>query len=80
MALSVCSMFSSDWGIGITGYATPVPESGNKVYAYFAIARKGNIIAADKIAAGTEDPFRVQHCFTKELLSRLDSLMRAHNG
>src|SRR5436190_21131457 len=31
MALHVCQLYSSDWGIGITGYASPVPESGNKV-------------------------------------------------
>src|SRR4051812_38795900 len=27
MALHVCELFSSNWGIGITGYASPVPES-----------------------------------------------------
>ena len=41
MAISVCKLFTSDWGIAITGYSTPVPESDNKLFAYFAIAFQG---------------------------------------
>src|SRR3982751_949315 len=32
MAKSVADHFQSDWGIGVTGYSTPVPESKNKLY------------------------------------------------
>ena len=39
MAKSVCRLFVSDWGIGITGYASPAPESNGEVFAYFAIAQ-----------------------------------------
>lgn len=39
MARSVCRLFTSDWGIGITGYTTPAPESDGEVFAYFAIAQ-----------------------------------------
>src|SRR4051794_16363752 len=41
MALGVCRLFSTDWGIAITGYATPVPESDFKLFAYFSICFRG---------------------------------------
>ena len=49
MALNVCKMFHSTYGIGITGYDTPVPESGNKVHAYYAIAKNGEIKLCKKM-------------------------------
>lgn len=49
MALNVCKMFHSTYGIGITGYDTPVPESGNQVYAYYAIAKNGEIMVCKKM-------------------------------
>jgi nicotinamide-nucleotide amidase len=60
MALGVCSLFRSDWGIGITGYATPVPESGNEVFAWCAIAFKGEIMAQEKIVPAASGFFPVQ--------------------
>lgn len=36
MALQVTKSFNTDWGIAITGYATPVPESEFKIFAYFS--------------------------------------------
>ena len=32
MAIGVIHMFKSSWGIGITGYASPVPESGGALF------------------------------------------------
>ncbi|MFY1045779.1 CinA family protein [Chryseobacterium sp. GP-SGM7] len=49
MALEVAEIFSSDWSIGITGYATTLQESGNKLFAYFAISHKGNIILSERL-------------------------------
>ena len=49
MALNVCSLFSSDWGMGITGYASPVPESENKLFAWYAIAHQDSIVVSKKI-------------------------------
>ncbi|QEC42019.1 PncC family amidohydrolase [Pseudobacter ginsenosidimutans] len=45
MALGVSALFGSHWGIGITGYASPVPESGNRLFAYFAIAFRKKVLA-----------------------------------
>src|ERR1044071_6003051 len=43
MAKGVCRLFETDWGISVTGYATAVPESDFKLFAYFSIC-KGNEI------------------------------------
>src|SRR5437764_13461306 len=44
MAVGVCSLFSSDWGIAVTGYATIDPEvKMEQPFAHFAIAHKGKI-------------------------------------
>ncbi|WP_426478080.1 CinA family protein [Chryseobacterium sp. CBSDS_008] len=49
MALEVASLYKTDWSIGITGYAAAVKESKGKVYAYFAIAYKGNIVLSERL-------------------------------
>ncbi len=47
MALSVAKLFTSDWGIGITGYATSVPESGDRLFAFVSITC-GNEVKVSK--------------------------------
>jgi len=49
MALNVAEIFKTDWSIGVTGYATPVPESRQKLYAHFAIVYKGKVILSEKL-------------------------------
>ena len=72
MAMEVCNLFSSHWGLSITGYATPVPESGNKVFAFYAIAKNGNVVKEGKLnAAKDKDPFLVQQYYITKLLDNL---------
>lgn len=55
MALEVAIKFCSTMGVGITGYAKPVPEVGvNAAFAYVAISNNGKIQAVKKIN-GTKD-------------------------
>lgn len=75
MALQVCSLFSSDWGVAVTGYATAVPESGNKVFAYFAIAQNGKIKAKGLLHSKAEGTEEVQENFTAAILHHLLDLM-----
>ncbi|MEA1851349.1 MULTISPECIES: CinA family protein [unclassified Chryseobacterium] len=49
MALNVSKIFKSDWSIAVTGYATPVPESKQKLFAYFAIVYKGEVLLSEKL-------------------------------
>jgi PncC family amidohydrolase len=75
MALHVCQLYSSDWGIGITGYASPVPESGNKVFAFFAITYRGTIKSSGKINPRKKDPPELQWVYTDKLLRKMLSLL-----
>lgn len=49
MAVGVCNLFHTDWGIAVTGYATAVPESENKLFAYYAICFRENIVVTERI-------------------------------
>lgn len=78
MAQNVCKLFSSDWGIGITGFATPVPESGKKMFAWFAIVHQGNLVASEKIEPSRKTPFDVQLEFCHLTLKKLNELLSAN--
>ncbi len=68
MAFNVCELFNSDWGIGVTGYVTPVPESGNKLFAFYAIVHNKNIIAKGKLSPRKEKPFTIQLHYAKKII------------
>ena len=71
MALHVCELFNSQWGIGVTGFATPVPESGNKVFAYYAIAHNKKIIAKGKLSPRNIPPPEIQLFYANRILEAL---------
>jgi len=79
MAIAVCNLFCSDWGVAVTGYATPVPESGNKVFAYYAIALRGKPVTADRIDTNIDQPFQVQRFFTRQLLEKIEAFLQVHH-
>lgn len=49
MALNVTELFSTDWGISVTGYATPVKESDQKIFAHFSFAYKNEVVLSKKL-------------------------------
>lgn len=71
MALNICTVFTSDWGIAVTGYATPVPESDNQRFAYFAIAFRGEIKLSQKIDTSEEDAIKVQLEYVNKIADEL---------
>jgi PncC family amidohydrolase len=71
MAKNVCVKFRSHWGIAVTGYATPVPESSGKIFAWFAITRMDKVITASKIDGSPGTTLEVQLAFTKKILAHL---------
>jgi len=77
MALNCCQLFNSDWGIGITGYASAVPEADNKVFAHYAIAHKGEVVIDEKITPPEDVPLNVQIYYVKEILGKLRDHLRA---
>jgi nicotinamide-nucleotide amidase len=49
MAKNVCGLFLSDYGMGVTGYASLVAEQEiNSLFAYVSIARKDKVKLAKK--------------------------------
>jgi nicotinamide-nucleotide amidase len=76
MALQVCILFNSQWGISITGYASKVPESNNELFAFYAIAYAGKIIQSEKIEPPDGEPVQIQSFYTKELLRKLEVLLK----
>ena len=49
MASNIAKSFETDWGIAVTGYATPVEESNFRLYAYFSFSHKNNIVLTRKL-------------------------------
>jgi PncC family amidohydrolase len=77
MALQVCELFLSQWGIAVTGYAVPVPESGNKIFAFYAIAHKNKIIRSLQIHPTVTNPEEVQQFYAKQII---DAFVKCING
>ena len=75
MALYICELCSSDWGIGITGYATPVPESDNKLFAFYAITYKNKLKAKGKIPARKDDPIQLQLKYANFIMQKFEKLL-----
>ena len=69
MALNVCKLFNSDWGIGITGYAVPVPESANRLFAYYAVTNNKHIVLSNRIDTEKDDPLKVRLTYIAKLLN-----------
>jgi nicotinamide-nucleotide amidase len=75
MATHVIEKYASDWGIGITGYATPVPESDDKVFAYYSIFYKNKNMGQGKISPVIADPKDLQIRYVNEVLKKLSALL-----
>lgn len=73
MALGISQLYSSDWGIGITGYASPVPESGNKLFAFYSIVYKRKIKGFGKITPPKASPLKVQVHYVNVIVSEIAS-------
>jgi PncC family amidohydrolase len=75
MATQVVRMFSSHWGISITGYATPVPESAHQLFAHYAIARGDKVMAAGKMEAKKMAAQEVQAYYVNTVLDAFHLLL-----
>ncbi len=76
MAQQVCHIFGAPWVIGITVYPTPVPESDNKLFAYFAITYKEKLLLKGQMRSDAKNPPEVQLYYTKAVLQKLGSVMK----
>lgn len=71
MALNVCRLFNSDWGIGLTGYSSPVPESGNKLFCFYAIVHHHKVVVKGKLTQAEDDAFKVQVHYVVDVIESL---------
>jgi nicotinamide-nucleotide amidase len=77
MALGVSRLFASDWGVGITGFASKAPAIGElSLYAEYVVVKNGVIIHSGRIdAREDEGSFKVQVYYTNQLLQTLVTLL-----
>lgn len=72
MALQANVLFSSDWSIGITGYASPLPDLGiRELFAFYSIAFRDKIAHHGKMEAEDHGPYKVQVYYACEVLNQL---------
>ena len=72
MAKNVALLFNADWGIGITGYASPVPEKNiEELFSCFAICFRNTIVTSQKIKATKDSPLAVRLYYNKQVLQEL---------
>ena len=76
MAVGVCSLFSSHWGIAVTGYATVDPEiKMDQPFAHFAIAHMGNIRKASCLRHPEANPQLIQYFYADEIVKALYNIL-----
>ncbi len=76
LSRNICSIFLSDYGIGITGYAAKVPEKKiNDLYAYYSICLNKEIIESGIIKPDQEEGFPAQLYYTETVLEKFDNLL-----
>ena len=72
MASAVAALFNCNWGIGITGYASPVPEKNiEELFACYALTRDGVVLECKTIGAERMEPLAVRQFDTHHILGRL---------
>ncbi|MDQ0108816.1 PncC family amidohydrolase [Chitinophaga terrae (ex Kim and Jung 2007)] len=78
LSANCCGYFISHWALGITGYASPVPELGiEKVFAFYAIAYNHKIVKAGKITPkSVSDPVDIRTFYANTVFGELDKLLR----
>jgi len=75
MAIHVQELFASHWGVAVTGYASRVPESGKKLFAYFSIAQGNKIMCSGKLTGAGRNPVEVQYYYTQIIINNLHDVL-----
>ena len=76
MALEAAKMFTSDYAIGITGYASIVPENEEEgLFAFVAIVYKNKVIFDKRITSEKQDVCAVQLDYTNQVLKLFHNVL-----
>jgi len=77
MSMNVVKLFMTDWGIGITGYAAPVPEKSiHELFAFYSIHHKDQEVASGRIDVENNAPLEVQKIFCNRVLEELHKVLK----
>jgi nicotinamide-nucleotide amidase len=77
MALGSQKLFLSNYSIGITGYATPMPTLDiYDLFAYYAVSFNGTIMVCEKITTEKEDPIDAQVDYTNKVIEGFFKLLQ----
>lgn len=82
IATSCSESFISDWGIGVTGYASPYPErSVEKIFAFFAIVYKGKKICCEKIVPPDGiDPETAKYFYVNQVIAMFENILKNNHA
>jgi nicotinamide-nucleotide amidase len=79
MALNALTLFSSDWAVSTTGYASPIPELGiNDLFAFYSIAFRKEIVWRGKVEGYDNNPLEVQVFFANHVLKEFSHYLVGH--
>ena len=76
MCLNCARLFTSQWAIAITGYASPVEEGDFKLFAYYAVSKNGKILEHQLLESNRKPGIETQIYYTNEVLQRLSELVK----
>lgn len=72
MSKHVCNLFASNYGISTTGYAALSKEKNiTRLYTFYAIAKKNEIIDSGKIISTANEGFDTQIFYVNMILGKL---------
>lgn len=80
MAAGVARSFLSNWGIGVTGYAVPVPALNiHSCFAFFAFVFEGQTIKSGRVQSDLKTQAQVQEHFAALILQAFLETVRVHS-
>jgi nicotinamide-nucleotide amidase len=78
MAIHVANKFRSQWGIGITGYAVPVPELKiDTCFAFYSFSYRGEIVVTTRVESTRKGQAKVQLHFVETVLRSFESILKS---
>jgi len=75
LAFGARKLFCSDWALAITGYASPMPASDDKLFAFYAITYADEVKKEGKIIPESSEPTLVQQEYANIVLSEFSKLI-----
>lgn len=77
MAVEVNKLFLSDYGIGITGYASTIPQQDvHELFAFYAIAQGDRLVKAEKICSNKKEGVEAQQDFSFQVIQVLKKILQ----